>query len=88
MSQELIKEMLKDLYDSDFRCQIDYDEEYECTYEDKENFYTDCAQKICDGKITSLSEVRGLIEDFVQECYQDYKDILGDCLAEAALPDL
>ena len=54
----------------------------------KENFYTDCAQKICDEKITSLSEVRGLIEDFVQECYQDYKDILGDCLAEAALPDL
>ena len=85
MSQELIKEMLKDLYDSDFRCQIDYDEEYECTDEDKENFYTDCAQKICDGKITSLSEVQDLIKDFVQESYQEYKDILGDCLAEAAL---
>lgn len=88
MSQELLVEMLQELYDSDFRCQIDYDEEFECTDEDKENFYTECAQKICEGKITSLSEVRDLIKDFVQECYQEYKDILGDCLAEAALPNL
>lgn len=85
MSQELIEDMLKEIYDSDFRCQIDYDEEYECTDEDKENFYTDCAQKICEGKITSLGDISDLIKDFVQDCYQDYKDILGDCLAEAAL---
>ena len=88
MSQEVIKEMLKEIYDSNFRCQIDYDEEYECTDEDKENFYSDCAKKICDGKITSLTEVEELIKDFVQECYQEYRDILGDCLAEAALPNL
>lgn len=88
MSQELIKEMLKEIYDSDFRCQIDYDEEYECTDEDKESFYTECAKKICEGKITSLTEVEDLIKDFVQECYQEYRDILGDCLAEAALPNL
>ena len=42
MSQELIIEMLQELYDSAFRCQIDYDEEYECTDEDKESFYSEC----------------------------------------------
>lgn len=87
MSQELIKEMLKEIYDSAFRCQID-EEDFECTDDDKEIFYTECAQKICEGKITSLTEVEELIKDFVQECYQEYRDILGDCLAEAALPNL
>lgn len=87
MSQELIEEMLKEIYDSDFRWQID-EEDFEFTDDDKENFYTECAQKICEGKITSLTEVEELIKDFVQECYQEYRDILGDCLAEAALPNL
>lgn len=87
MSQELIEEMLKEIYDSDFCWEIT-EEDFQCSDEDKESFYTDCAKKICEGKITSLTEVEELIKDFVQECYQEYRDILGDCLAEAALPNL
>ncbi len=83
MSQELIEDMLKEIFDSDLNWEIN--EEFECSDGDKENFYTECAQKICEGKITSLGDISDLIKDFVQDCYQDYKDILGDCLAEAAL---
>ena len=78
---------MKEIYDSDFCWEIN-EEDFQCSDGDKEIFYTDCAKKICEGKITSLTEVEELIKDFVQECYQEYRDILGDCLAEAALPNL
>ena len=43
MSQELIEDMLREIFDSDLNWEIN--EEFECSDGDKEEFYTECAQK-------------------------------------------